>query len=158
MVEGITSSFMLNILKFLVGIIPYFFPPQIEVVKLGSHFVRLNSQNGPFALFLKLRLRNETERAALIRSIHVEYAGDYYHPIRGRPDRLLTEHGWVVDFPRQEENILVTPRIPPMDVGERFALFVLPQPLDVWPKRLEFTTKAKFVRQKSREITFMIPD
>jgi hypothetical protein len=158
MVEGITPSFFLNMLKFLEGIIPYFFPPQIEVVKPGSYFGRLNSENGPFALFLKLRLRNESERATLIRSIHVQHAGKCSEPIQGHPDRLFTEHGWVVDFPRREENILITPRITPMDVVERFALFVLTEPAETWPKILEFTVKVKFVRRRIRKIPFTFTD
>ena len=156
MVEGITPSFMLSTLKFLGGIIPYFFPPQIEVVKSGSYFGRLSTENGPFALFLKLRIRNESERAALIRSIRVQHAGKCFEPTQERPGRLLTEHGWVVDFPRREENILVTPRIPSMDVVERFALFVLPEPLETWSKRLELTAKANFVRRRSRKISFTL--
>ncbi len=156
MVEIISTSFILNMLKFLEGIIPYFYAPQIEVVKPGSYFGRLNSENGPFALFLKLRFRNETERAALIRSIHIEHAGKCSEPIQGRPQRLFTESGWLVDFPRQEENILVTPRIPPMDLVERFALFVLPEPAETWPKMLEFIAKAKFVRRRAREISFTL--
>lgn len=151
-----TPSFMLNILRLLEGIIPYFYPPQIEVVKPGSYFGRLNTENGPFALFLKLRFRNEIERATLIRSIHIQHAGKCSEPIQGRPHRLFTERGWLVDFPRQEENILVTPRIPLMDVVERFALFVLPELLETWPKMLEFTAKAKFVRRRSRKISFTI--
>ena len=158
MIEGITQSFILNILKFLKGIIPYFFPPQIEVVKPGSYFGRLNSENGPFALFLKLRLRNESERATLIRSIRVQHAGKCSEPIQGHPARLFTEHGWVVDFPRRGENIFVTPHIPSMDVVERFAVFILPEPIETWPKRLEFTAKAKFVRRRTREISFTLTD
>lgn len=156
MVEGITSSFILNMLKILGGIIPYFFPPQIEAVRPGSYFGRLNKENGPFALFLKLRIRNESERAVLIRSMHVQYAGKVSQPIKERPNRLFTEHGWVVDFPRPEENILQKPHIPSMDVVERFALFILPEPIEAWPKRLEFTAKAEFVRRRSRKISFML--
>ena len=158
MVESISTSFILNMVKFLEGIIPYFYPPHTEVVKSGSYFGRLNSENGPFALFLKLRFRNEIERAALIRSIHIQHAGKCSEPIQGRPHRLFTESGWLVDFPRQEENILVTPRIPPMDVVERFALFVLPEFLETWPKMLKFTAKAKFVRRRSRKISFTISE
>lgn len=158
MVEGITPSFMLNMLKILGGIIPYFFPPQIEAGKPGSYFGRLNTKNGPFALFLKLRIRNESERAVLIRSMHVQHAGKVSEPIQERPNRLFTEHGRIVDFPRPEENILLTPHIPSMDVVERFALFILPEPLEAWPKRLEFTAKAKFVRRRTREISFTLTD
>lgn len=136
MVEGITPSFILNMLKFLEGIIPYFFPPQIEIVTPGSYYGRLNSEDGPFALFLKLRLRNESEQTALLRSIHVQYAGKCSEPIQGRPDRLFTEHGWIVDFPSPQENILTAPQIKPMDVVERFALFLLPEPVEVRSKML----------------------
>lgn len=92
----------------------------------------------------------------MIRSIHVEYAGKYSEPIRGRPTRLFTEHGWLVDFPRLEENIIVTPHIPSMAVVERFALFILPEPTETWSKRLELTAKAEFVRRRSRKISFTL--
>lgn len=158
MIESISPSFIGNMLKFLAGIVPYFYPPQIEIVKPGSYFGRLNSENGPFALFLKLRFRNEIERAALIRSIHIQHAGKCSEAKRECPRRLLTKDGWVVDFPHQKENILVTPRIPPMDLVERFALFVLPEPVETRPKMLEFIAKAKFVRRRTREISFTLSD
>jgi hypothetical protein len=143
-------------LKILGGIIPYFFPPQIEVVKPGSHSGRLNTENGPFALFLKLRIRNESEGAVLIRSMHVQYAGKVSEPIKECPNRLFTEHGWVVDFPRPGENILLTPHIPSLDVVERFAFFIVPEHPEAWPKRLEFIAKAEFVRRRSRNISFTV--
>jgi len=158
MVEGITPSFTLNMLKILGGIVHYFFPPQIEVIKPGSYFGRLNTENGPFALFLKLRIRNESEGAVLIRSMHVQYAGKVYEPINECANRLFTENGWVVDFPRPRENILLTPHILSMDVVERFALFIVPEHLETWPKRLEFTAKAEFVRRRSKKISFTVSE
>jgi hypothetical protein len=158
MAEGITPSFVLNVLRVLAGIAPYFLPPQIEVVRPGSYFGRLNSENGAFALLLKVRFRNESERVALIQSIRLRYAGACYEAIPSRPDRLFTLHGWVVDFPRREDNIFVAPRIPPMDVVERFALFTLPEPPERWPKNLEFTVKAKFIRRRVRKVAFMLID
>jgi hypothetical protein len=130
-------------------------PPQLQIVPSRTFLGRHETQDGPFALLLQMRLYNKSSQATSVQAVELAYDDTVGEPQRMRPRRLFTEQGWVVDFPRREENILVDRHIPPMNEVERFAYFFLLRPVE--PSHL-FTVKVTFVTRRSRKVTFRLTD
>lgn len=134
-------------------------PPRIEIVSSESHFGRLDSKDARFALLLKVRCCNESEQLVLIQRFQILYAGRWCAP---RPptgtvylDVASMQFGSLL---RPEDDIRVSRRIQSMDVIERSAFFVLPDPQVPFlgPEALHLTAKETFAHQSLRRITFTL--
>ena len=128
-------------------------PPQIHIVTSRTYFGQHETQTGSFALFVQMRLYNKSNRANSVQCLELHYDNTLGEPQLGCPNSLFTEQGWLVDFPRREENILADRHIPPMKEIERFAYFLLPQPAETGHP---FTIKVTFVPRRSRKATFVL--
>ncbi len=131
----------------------FFASPQVEIIPSESVLGRLDNEQ--LALLLKVRVRNESERPVLIRSLRVQYRGVWtdFEPETPTRWHLLLTHGWPLLNPYgPAENIERALRIPPVEVVERFAFFHLTDPGDVQLEHLEVTVEARFSRGKRRRV------
>jgi hypothetical protein len=134
-------------------------PPRIEIVSSESHFGRLDSKDGRFALLLKVRFWNESEQLVLIQCFQILHAGRWYAP----QPHTGTVYLHVASMPfgsllRPEGDITVSRRIQSMDVIERSAFFVLPDPQVPFPgpEALHLTAEVTFAHWSPRQITFTL--
>ena len=152
----IILSIVEKILGFLWRILSktgsFFSSPKIEIPTQKVAYGR--THNKQFALFVRVRFRNESERDFLVRSLQAEYHGVWHDPLENLPSgvSLLGKDGWQVPSFSGEETIMKAPQIPRMNVVERVALFYLPDPGKELPETLEFTVKVTFSFGKSRVI------
>lgn len=155
MTKGLSEA-----ISILPRLAAYFFPPHIEVVENESKFGRLN--DGRFALLLKVKFRNEGSKPTLVRSLQLWYEGTWHTLSKDFPEvdldsfTLLKEHGRTVTRVRRDERVDLSPHIPPSDVVERYAIFVLPEPRERWPTNIRATVKAFFPRRVPREVPFTL--
>jgi len=138
--------------QFIQAIFSFFASPQMQIVESETFFGRRD--NKQFGLFLTVKFRNESNQPFLVRSLRVEYGGNWYSPVERLPwsVSLLCEHGWQAPSFDLEENVVKTPQIPPMNLVRRIALFRLDEPGEMFLKTLEITLKATFARGRDREI------
>jgi hypothetical protein len=127
--------------------------PELELVRGDSGFGYLS--NGEFAVLLRFRFRNTSEKPVLLNSLQLRYAGTWHAPSTHPPLTvgLQREHGLLALGVPRELSVTESPRIPPLDVVQRFAFYRLPAPAEPWPKALEVTAKAVFARHKDQKIT-----
>lgn len=130
----------------------FFTSPQVEIVPSESFFGRLHG--GQFALLLKVRFRNESERPVLVRSLRVEYAGAWHEPENRAPAHLALHfaHGQYAIGTHPEEFIIKARRIPAVEEVERRALYLLSQSEENIPRDLPITVEAVFSRGKTRRV------
>jgi hypothetical protein len=119
----------------------------------------LDSKDGPFALLLKVRFWNESEQPVLIQRFQILYAGRWYAPQPHTGTVYL--HVTIMQFGsllRPEDDITVSRRIQSMDVIERFAFFVLPNPQVPFPgpEALHLTAEVTFAYRSPRQITLTL--
>jgi len=135
-------------------------PPQMQIIS-QSHFGRLDSKDGQFALLLKVRFRNESAQPALIQHFRIQYAGDWHLPtVHTDSIRLHVSNGSFGELLRLEDNVTKSPHIPAMDVIERSAFFLLPEPQEPFPgpESLHLTAEATFVQRSPQQIAFTLTD
>ena len=133
--------------------------PRIEIVSSESHFGRLDSKDGRFALLLKVRFWNESEQPVLIQRFQILYAGRWCAPQPHTGTVYL--HAESMQFGallRPEDDITVSRRIQAMDVIERSAFFVLPDPQVPFPRSeaLHLTAEVAFAHRSPRQIIFTL--
>jgi hypothetical protein len=136
-------------------------PPQMEIVSPGSYFGRLNSQDGQFAVLLKVRFRNESEQPVLIQELRIQYAGHWQTPtVHTGLLGLHISSGTLAAILRLDDNITKSPHIPAMDVIERSAYFLLPNPPVPFPgpEELQLTAEATFANRSPRQIAFTLTE
>lgn len=150
---------LLEAIPIFSPLVAYFFPPHMEVVEQETRCGRLSDER--FVLLLRVRFRNESGQPTLVRSLRLRYGGNWHEPSKDFPEvdhdlDLFKRHGQTSTRLRREEKVTVSPRIPPSDVVERSAIYVLPEPQEYWPASIEATAEATFPRRKSRSVTFTV--
>ena len=136
-------------------------PPSMEVVTPGSCFGRMDSPAGRVALLLKVKFRNTSEQPTLINSFRIQYMGDWHAPmVYMGTVGLYVASGILAAGMHLEENIDKSPSIPAMDIIERAAFFLLPDPPEPFPgpNKLHLTAEASFISRSPRRITFTLTD
>jgi hypothetical protein len=130
----------------------FFSSPQVEIIPSGSVFGRL--EGGQLALLLKVRFRNESERPVLVRSLRVQFGGAWHEPQDSAPAHLALNfsNGRRIIGARPGDFMTVAPRIPGVEVVERFAFYCLSEPGEQFPKSLPLTVEAVFSRGKTRRV------
>ena len=129
-----------------------FSSPQVEIIPSGSFFGRLDG--GQLALLLKVRFRNESEQPVLVRSLRVQLSGAWREPQDSAPSHLALHiiHGVQAIGTKPGDFVTKTPRIPEVDLVERFAFYYLSEPGERFPKTLPITVEAVFHRGKTRRV------
>lgn len=136
-------------------------PPQMEIVSPGSHFGRLDSKGGQFALLLKVRFRNESTQPTLIQHFRIQYAGKWYPPtVHAGSISLHVLNRSFGGLLRLEDSVTKSPHIPAMDEIERSAFFLLPDPQEPFPGpgELHLIAEATFAHRNPQQLTFMLTD
>ena len=114
-VAGWVTKILSVVWEGVTAVCAFFSSPQMEIVPTESFFGRL--QGGQFALLLKVRFRNESERPVLVRSLRVEHAGTWHGPENSAPTHLALHfsHGQHAIGTRPEEFITKARRIPAVE-------------------------------------------
>jgi Domain of unknown function (DUF4062) len=141
-------------------------PPKMQIVGPGSYFGRFDSfgrdpKDGRFALLLKVRFRNESEQPVLIDHFRVHYLGDWHAPmICSGNFGLRVAEGVLAAGVCLQDNIEKSPSVPAMDVIDRSAFFLLPDPPEPFPgpNELQLTAEAAFTGRSPRQIAFTLTD
>ena len=127
------------------SIVPYFFSPEMEVIEQPTKFGRLAGKG--FALLLWVKFRNKSDKAVLVKSFEIKYAGTWYKPSEHPPEYVTLQNSEHVQSHarlQSNENVTNSPRLPPSDVINRFGFFILPEPVEQWPMSIELTVRSKF--------------
>jgi hypothetical protein len=136
-------------------------PPGMQIVSPGSHFGRLDSKNGRFALLLKMKFCNKSTQPILLQRFRIQYMGNWYEPLLRTGNIYLHVSTKIfAEALRREDDINESRRIPEMDERKRHAFFILPDPPDPLPgpERLHLTAEAKFVQRSPQQIIFTLTD
>ena len=75
--------FVSKVFSLISSIVPYFVPPEMEVIGQQTKFGRLKG-NG-FALLLWVKFRNKSDKAVLVKSFEIKYGGTWYKPSEHPP-------------------------------------------------------------------------
>jgi hypothetical protein len=140
--------------SFLSPIVPYFFPPEMEINEQQTKFGRLEGKG--FALLLWVKFRNKSDKAVLVKSFEVKHAGMWYKPSEHPPERVTLQNNEHVQSHaglQSNESVTNSPRIPPSDVISRFGFFILPEPVEQWPMNIEITVRSVFAGRRRRSVT-----
>ena len=156
-IASLATGVLKGLWKAVEAVWAFFSSPMVEVLQPGTVFGRFGRDQ--FALLLKLKFRNESERPTLVRLVRVLWRDQWYDPQPRLPSRvgLDTAHGSHGQRFEAQESLMETPRIPPVEQVERYALFLLPEPGEPFPTTMEFTVEVVFSRGKSRKLPVMVP-
>lgn len=155
MAAGVTK--VLSVLwEGVAAVHTFFSSPQVEIIPSGSFFGRL--EGGQLALLLKVKFRNENERAVLVRKLRVQFGDAWHDSQASAPSHLALHisHGVQAIGTRPGDFITMTPRIPGVDVVDRFAFYCLNEPGEKFPKTLPITVEAVFSRGKTRRVAITL--
>ena len=126
----------------------------MEIIGQRTKFGRLAGKE--FALLLWVKFRNKGDKAVLIKSFEVKYAGVWYKPSEHPPRDVTLQNSEHVQSHarlRSNESVTNSPRIPPSDIINRFGFFILPEPMEQWAMSLEITVRSLFAGRRSRSVT-----
>ena len=144
-------------LSFINPILPYFFPPEMEIIRQQTKFGRLAGKG--FVLLLWVKFRNKSDKAVLVKSFEIKYAGTWYKPSEHPPEHVTLQNNEHVQSRarlQSNESITNSPRMPSSDIINRFGFFILPKPVEQWPMSIEVTVRSKFSRRRSRRVTCVL--
>jgi len=127
-----------------------------------SHFGRLDSNRGPFALLLRVKFRNESRHPVLLEYFRIQYAGNWYKPQPHTGNVLLnvSPTKQISGTFHNEKPINESLRIPEMDEIKLHAFFIVPDPPEPFPgpEKLRIIAEATFVHQSPQQIAFTLTD
>jgi hypothetical protein len=126
-----------------------------------SHFGRLDSKGGQFALLLQVKFRNESAQPVLLQHFRIQYADSWYEPQRHTGNVYLSVSTKIFAAAlRREDDITETLRIPEMAEIKRHAFFIRLNPPEPFPgpERLHLTAEAMFVQRSPQQIAFTLTD
>jgi hypothetical protein len=146
-VGGLVSS--------VAGVVRFFAAPQLEIVPnetAGGNFAAA----GEWAILVTVRIRNESERPAMLRTLELRYFDQWYPPTPQHPVdfSVQTAHGHIVIGLRRQDSVIESPQLPPMDVVKRYGVYRLAPPAGA--DDISITVRAVFVRRKSRTVRFRL--
>jgi Domain of unknown function (DUF4062) len=133
---------------------------QMQIIS-PSHFGRLNSKSGLFALLLRVKFRNESAQPVLLKSFRIQYAGNWYEPQTHSGNVFLYVATKIFSAAlRNGDTIMESLRIPKMDEIERHTFFIVPNPPEAFPgpERLRIIAEATFVQRSPLQLPFTLTD
>ena len=79
-----------RVFSFINPIVPYFFPPEMEIIEQQTKFGRLAGNE--FALLLWVKFRNKSDKAVLVKSFEVKHVGTWYKPSEHPPEYVTLQN------------------------------------------------------------------
>ncbi|MEO8327391.1 MAG: DUF4062 domain-containing protein, partial [Nitrospirota bacterium] len=132
---------------------------QMQIIS-PSHFGRLDSNRGPFALLLQVKLRNESAHPVLLKRFRIQYAGNWYDrpQLRGNVLLYVSPTKQFAATLHNGKAINESLRIPEMGEIEGHAFFILANPPEAipGPERLHIIAEATFVQKSPQRIAFTL--
>jgi hypothetical protein len=135
-------------------------PPKMQIIR-SSHFGRLDSKDGRFALLLKVKFRNESTQPVLLQHFRIQDADSWHAPqLQTGNVFLYVPTNIFAAALRKEDDITEALHIPEMAEIERHAFFILPDQVEPFPgpKKLRLTVEALFVQRSPQRVTFTLTD
>ncbi len=126
-----------------------------------SHFGRLDSKGGLFALLLKVKFRNESTQPVLLQHFRIQDADSWYAPqLQTGNVYLYVATKIFAAALRKEDDITEALRIPEMAEIQRHAFFILPDRPEPFPgpERLYLTVEAMFVQRNPQQVACTLTD
>lgn len=135
-------------------------PPQMQIIS-PSHFGRLDSKGGRFALLLEVKFRNVSAQPVLLQNFRIQYSDSWYAPQLHTGNVYLYVSTKIFSAAlRNEDDITESLRIPEMAEIKRHAFFILPDPPESFPgpETLYLNAEATFVKKSPQQIAFTLTD
>jgi len=130
--------------------------PKVDIVPARTKFGWTGSD---FMLVVTVRLRNQNDRPVFLKSLRVKHAGTWYTSRHFHSDRIqldIEAGSLVIGALIPQSSAIDSPKIPAMEVVERFGVFWLPTPAERWPKQLSFLWEAAFSRRRNRRGNYTV--
>lgn len=135
-----------------------FAAPEVDVLPARTKFGWAGSGA---MLVLTVRVRNQSAYPVFLKSLRIKHSGTWHSPSDFHFDRIrldFQEGSHVIDGLVSEISAIDSPRIPPMEVVERFGVFRLPSLSERWPRQLSILWEVAFSRRRNRRGNYVVTE